>query len=538
MNKIFIFLKGAWDLLIVGSIVGTLLAGCGGGGGGSVTSNTTGNLPSTGAIPPVTNGFDVWDYNYTPSAGLAGKMCVNFSAGNTAGQIGNSTLFINGYMEASDLSGTVDAAGKVAMASTTFATQFSANVDAAATLMSGLFTGTSPIGAGNFSGKHVMGKYSCFWEPFATGAALDIVITNKTSAPAIAMDGANPVVAFVEEVLGTPVNGSTPFEDKVYVKRWNGTQWVQLGGALNNVGRNDLANQPIVAVANGNPVVTWTERNKTTLVYEAYAKRWDNITSTWVSLGGLLNNPVTQDTYAKGVVIDINNNPVILLTYKTTIGTLIQFDSRAMQWSAIASTWSQLGTNLLNTWVYHVAKDPAGVPVLVAQFGLSVGAEKWNSVTGSWVPIGGSIPTSLGTVMSAEIAYTGSGVPVMVYETNTGFSSHVDANAMVNGIWAQLIPGVPFDPVSNKQSPHIAIDPTDGLPVVAASSNSMGGIVIQKAYANRWKPMGSNFDSYTLFSSQSPVVAFDSVGKLYAASSQQPTSSDSNIVLSTWPSQK
>ncbi len=529
MNNMLPSLKRAVIFLLPGLIAVALVAGCGSGGGGSAAGSQN---ASSGGIPPVTNGFEIWDFNYTPAAAAAGKMCIKFNGGSTYSQIANTDVFINGYLEAADLSGTIDASGSMALASGSLSTQFSANVNAAATLMSGTYSGTGLIGSGSFSGGRITGKYSCFWEPFGTASALNVDTANKAELPVIAMDGDYPFVAFIERVLSPPVNGSSFIESKIYVKRWNGTQWVQLGGSLNTA-NNDIVVQPYLAVANGKPVVAWSERNKNTLVYEAYAKRWDG--AAWVSLGGLINNPAGDDTYAKGVVLDNSDRPVILLTYKTIVGYSIRFDSRAMQWDG--SSWIQLGGSFSDAWGYHMAKDPAGAPIFVAEFGLSLGAVKWNASNSAWDQIGGVSFPSIGTVKSAEIAYTGSGAPVIVFDTEAALSSYINIITVVNGNWVQLISGVPFDPVYSKKSPHIAIDPTDGRLVVAAATNDSGGIVIKKAYTDQWKEMGSNFDNYTLYTSQSPVIAFDSAGKLYAASSQQPTSSQSNIVLSKWPSQ-
>jgi hypothetical protein len=507
-----------------------LLTACGGGGGGgdapSTASGTTTNSTVGGSIPPVTNGFEVWDFNYTLNDGKTGKMCIRFtSGGDTQPPIFMSGVFIDGYQEAGDLSGTVDAAGNVTMTSVPLGT-FSATVDAAATVMSGTFTGASQIGPGSFSGGRVMGKYACFWESFGNQAVLDVDATNKATLPAIAMDGNDPVVAFIEEVQGAPVNNTIPFEQKVYVKRWTGTQWEQLGGAL-NTGANDTTGQPRLAVANGKPVVAWTERNKTTLVEEAYAKRWDG--SQWVQLGGLLNVSPTQNTYARGVVIDANDRPVVMLSYYDAAWQL--WITRGMQWSG--SAWTQLGGNMWGS-VLHLTQDATGAPAYVSADGLTLGAGRWNAVSGAWEGLGnGSI---LGGNGQAELAFTGSGAPVIA-SWGSGIEGF-DVNTVgADGFWTALIPGVAYDPVYARVSPHIATDPTDGRVVVATLRGDGRDVIVQKAYADRWKQVGGQLDYVYVFSAKSPVLAFDSAGRLYAVSSQELSSGNSNIVIRTWPSQ-
>jgi hypothetical protein len=452
-------------------------------------------------------------------------MCIRFNrGGDTQPPIFMSRVFIEGYQEADDLSGTVDAAGSVSMTSVTLGTTFTATVDAAATVMSGTFTGTGPIGSGSFSGGRVMGKHACFWEAFGDQAQLDIDAANPAKLPALAMDGDKPVVAFVEEVWGAPVNGIIPVEYRIYVKRWTGTQWQQLGGVL-NIDASNIVSQPRLAVRNGMPVVAWSELNKTTGIDEAYAKRWDG--SQWIQLGGLLNSSPSQGTYARGVVIDANDRPVVMLSHYDK--TWQYWVTRGMQWSD--SAWTQLGTDSLNNYVIHLAQDAAGAPAYVSSSYLTLGAGKWNAASGAWEPLGnGSI---LGGNDEAELAFTGSNAPVIA-SWGSGVQGF-DVNTVAGGSWTPLIPNVAYDPVNARRSPHIASDPSDGRVVVSAIGSY--DIIVQKAYADRWKQVGGQLDDPLAVSETSPVLAFDSTGRLYAVSTQQLSYGNGNIVIRAWPSQ-
>ncbi len=63
-----------------------LIGSCGGGGGGGGGSPGTPPGGGSGGIPPLTNGFEVWDSAYAPAVGQAGKLCMAFSAGASAGR--------------------------------------------------------------------------------------------------------------------------------------------------------------------------------------------------------------------------------------------------------------------------------------------------------------------------------------------------------------------------------------------------------------------------------------------------------------------
>ena len=67
----------------------------------------------------------------------------------------------------------------------------------------------------------------------------------------------------------------------IYVKRWNGNSWLQLGTHLDvNLSLN--ATTPASLDSLGNPVVSWQEMMAT--FHNIYVKRW-NGGSTWVQLG-------------------------------------------------------------------------------------------------------------------------------------------------------------------------------------------------------------------------------------------------------------
>jgi hypothetical protein len=472
----------------------------------------------------VTSGFEVWDFDYTSNDGKSGKMCIRFTSGGDSNPpIFLSRVFIDGYQEARDLSGAVDAAGNVSMSSAALATTFSATVDAAATVMSGTFTGMGLIGSGSFSGGRVMGKYACFWEMLGNQAALDIDAAHNAKLPALAMDGNKPVVAFVEEVRGAPVNNIVPIEQRIHVKRWNGTQWQQLGDTL-NIGANNSVRQPRLAAAMGKPVVAWSEFNKATGVEEVYAKRWDG--AQWVPLGGVLNSSSTQSTYARGVVIDSNDRPVVMLSHYDQ--TWQHWVSRGMQWSG--SAWTQLGSDILNNNVLHLTQDSAGAPAHVSASGLTLAVGKWNGDT--WAGFGdGSI---LGGNDEAELAFAGNGVPVIA-SWGSGLAGLDFSTVGADGFWTRLLPGVAYDPVYPRRSPHIATDPKDWRVVVSAAGSY--DIIVQKAYEDRWKQLGGELDSVYVVSASSPILAFDDVGRLYAVSSQQLSSGNGDIVVQIWPSQ-
>jgi hypothetical protein len=94
---------------------------------------------------------------------------------------------------------------------------------------------------------------------------------------AIGRDG-QPVVAWIE--------GYHPGSGNVYVRRWNGQNWEEVGAgsaSLGGISGADRAGHPSLAVApDGTLVVAWQQLLENS--YEIYAKRWRG--SAWEEMGG------------------------------------------------------------------------------------------------------------------------------------------------------------------------------------------------------------------------------------------------------------
>ncbi|MEW6516372.1 MAG: hypothetical protein AB1439_05635 [candidate division FCPU426 bacterium] len=104
------------------------------------------------------------------------------------------------------------------------------------------------------------------------GGALNAVSTDEVANPAIALDGETPYVIWHES-------------SKLYVKHWNGSQWVQNGGVL-NVDSGQSADQPEIIIHDGLPTAAWLESGK------VFVKQWNG--TDWNMLGSYLNLAESQ----------------------------------------------------------------------------------------------------------------------------------------------------------------------------------------------------------------------------------------------------
>ena len=95
------------------------------------------------------------------------------------------------------------------------------------------------------------------------------------------MDNDTPYVAFMEN-LGF----------NSYVKKYNGTTWEVVGtGYINNT--NESGNYPSLDIYNGTPYVTYSGKSLAMLNNRIYVKRLNG--TSWEQIGSVLNVDINRD---------------------------------------------------------------------------------------------------------------------------------------------------------------------------------------------------------------------------------------------------
>ena len=84
------------------------------------------------------------------------------------------------------------------------------------------------------------------------GASLNVYADKDGDKPTIDFYNSTPYVSWSED-YGT-------FQDRIYVKYYNGSSWLQVGGEL-NVNSEVPAYEPAIALLNSTPYVTWYEKD-------------------------------------------------------------------------------------------------------------------------------------------------------------------------------------------------------------------------------------------------------------------------------------
>jgi hypothetical protein len=210
------------------------------------------------------------------------------------------------------------------------------------------------------------------------GSSLNVDTTRTAEAPIITDVGAVPYVAW-EEFNGTAY--------QIYVKRFDGTAWVPVGSSLNHDATKP-AGLPSIASVGGVPYVAWGESNGT--VGEVYVKRFDG--STWVQVGsGSLNVDPTH-TAGSPSVASVGGVPYV--AWGESNGPVNQVYVKRFDGSA----WGQVGSGSLNVDPTQNAGFPTitsvgGAPLVGWQESHGTATQIYvkRFGGGAWAQVGGSL---------------------------------------------------------------------------------------------------------------------------------------------------
>jgi hypothetical protein len=361
------------------------------------------------------------------------------------------------------------------------------------------------------------------------GSPLNVDADEFAYQPSLAVDASGfPSVAWEEDALTTR---------NVYVKRWNGSSWTQLGSALNTTA-NDGAQNPSLAVdSSGNPVVAWEGDTLKGGDYQSdvYVKRWNG--AAWVQLGGALDVSPGRNAIFPSLATASNGNFIVAWTeYEGFTSTLY-----VKHWTG--SAWQSLGSalNLSSGGVLFssVALDASGKPVVAWAENSNIYVKRWSGT--SWVQVGRA-PLNINAAQRAgepSLALDGAGNPIVAwheFNSNTFYNLYVrrwNGTAWVN---------VGTNPLESKTSNYafnasLALEPS-GKPVVsweecdATQLHSSGtscltgaDVYVKRFTSQGWQPLGRAVDirlandafssSLARKSNDLPVVAWQEMSNIY-----------------------
>jgi hypothetical protein len=277
-------------------------------------------------------------------------------------------------------------------------------------------------------------------------------VTSKGSsahAKSGATDGSGGAyVTWVDAYTGT---------SQIYLLYWDGTAWSSLGGSGdgNGISGTGLPGDPggvmsgVALDSNSRPYVCWV----TAGAMHLYVKAWDG--SAWVELGGsatgsgLLADPVA--VWWPSIMVDASDHPVV--AYEVSSGTLNGI--YVQRWDG--ATWAALGASTTSNGLapapdgtgnkdVRLARGAASGELLVSWLGEKSGHPEMNLSHwdgASWSALGTSLSTSgisnAGvTVARPSTMATSEGVPTVAWVQVDGTVNHLHVRRWDGSSWAPL----------------------------------------------------------------------------------------------------
>jgi len=297
------------------------------------------------------------------------------------------------------------------------------------------------------------------------GNQLDVSTEGDSSWPCLAVDASgSPLVAWEES-------------RNIYAKRWNGTSWVQLGTALNVIPGVAVGNPSLALDAAGNPLVAWHEYGPNG-TYNVYIKRWNG--NGWTLLGGALNTDTTKDAMYPNLALDTSGNPVV--AWVETV-TPILARAYVKRWSG--TNWVQVGgpVDANNASWVSLALNASANPV-VALVGADLRVKYWDG--SSWVQLGGAVGSD---ATFARLSLDAGGYPVVAWtKALSATQRRVYVNRWNGTSWVQVGGGpLNINATQDALFPSLALDVT-GQPVVAWQESASSTSPVSYVWVKRFLP--------------------------------------------------
>ncbi len=380
-----------------------------------------------------------------------------------------------------------------------------------------------------------------FWVDVGSESSTNGGISDNSGnsySPALFLDSSgNPVVAWYDDTSGNW---------EIYIRRFNGTAWVDVGdnsstggGISKNVGESL---QPSLALdSSGNPVVAWNDN--TSGNYEIYVKRFDG--TAWVDAGvessnggGISKNAGYSDV--SSLTLDVFGNPVVAWDDNTSGSWEIyirRFDG--IDWVDVGDN-SSSGGGISNTggagWP-SLGLAPSGQPVVAWVGHPFENAEIYvKHFDGSdWVDVGvgsssgGGISNNSGYSASPCLSLGDTGNLVVAWNDNTSGNAEIYCKKFDGSAWVDVGTGTSsVGGISNNEesslAPSIAMDDS-GIPIVAwenYNSSANSEIYVKQFDGINWVDVGVGSSSGGGISNTSGIsiqasLALDGLGCPFVA---------------------
>jgi hypothetical protein len=367
------------------------------------------------------------------------------------------------------------------------------------------------------------------------GTAISAVSGNTDAfLPSLALDSVgNPVVAFQED------DGSV---NNIYAYRFSAGVWQPLGGALSVVAGGTDAYEPSLALDSlDNPVVAWREQSQNPNTSSVYVRRF--IGGTWQAIGGALS-AVAGDTDAlePSLKIATNGNPVVAWQESNGVDSNIYVYRFAGTWQVVGGALS--GSSVAGSSALSPSLDLDSASNPVVAWRESNGGTTAEDVyvykfsAGTWQAVGGALNSVVGAtnVGNPYLVLDSANKPVVAWDEATAGTNNVYVRRWSGSVWQGV--GGKLSAVganTDALAPAITLD-SSGSPIIAWSESSLTvfNIHVQQYFKNVWINAGSPIDISLAEDASSPAIAISSIDQPFLTWKENTALSAHDVYVKSW----
>ena len=325
------------------------------------------------------------------------------------------------------------------------------------------------------------------WTEVGSGSASGGGISNNSGT-----SGSNEIALGKNGEYFVAWEDNTSGNYEIYVKKWNGTAWVEVGsgsasggGISNNSGNSSCPS--IVVNSMGYPVVAWQDTSGGD--WEIYIKQWNG--TAWVEIGsgsasgGGVSNNSGDSNVSQGIFFALDNSDNPILTWEDTSSGNREIYLK--QWNG--SSWIELAGSSSGGGISNdssTSRDPAictdndGNPMVIWRDTTNgeTYIKKWNG--SAWIEIGsgsasgGGISNNIGTTdENAAITKNVSGFPIVAWPDTTSGNGEIYVKQWNGTSWEEI--NVPSESISGK------VTTSGSIPIAGAIVEVLCNSVLKKS---------------------------------------------------------
>jgi hypothetical protein len=270
--------------------------------------------------------------------------------------------------------------------------------------------------------------------------ALDVEKTHFTFEPAMATDNdGHVVIAWYEQ---DPVSN----QNRIYIKRWNGSSWEQLGTALNTAPDSSADYPSLVIDYENRPVLAWHETDAS-FNNSINIKRWTG--TTWEQMGG--GHGGTTVTVDEGefpsLAITSDNVPVVAYAKSADIFVRFWNGSSWVNWDA-AGALDDIATQNASRPSLVLLGDTNPIPFVAfeeiensSQPSSNIYVKYYDAAAFTWKDIdeiNDELDIDVAKDASHPVLSLASGLPMVAWEESNGVDRDIHVKRLNGSVWEDI----------------------------------------------------------------------------------------------------